>query len=56
MKTYYNPEDLKKFGKITDFQKPMGDKFFSYYAEVFKEMESTNKIKTILEGIKTPKK
>jgi len=26
------------------------------YDEVFKEMESTNKIKTILEGIKTPKK
>lgn len=26
------------------------------YEEVFKEMESTNKIKTILEGIKTPKK
>lgn len=36
MKTYYNSEDLKKFGKIGDFQKPLADKFFDYYNEVFK--------------------
>ena len=35
-KTYYNPEDLKKFGDITEFQKEMGDKFFDWYGEVFK--------------------
>ncbi len=35
-KTYYNPEDLKKFGDITEFQKEMGDKFFDWYGTVFK--------------------
>ena len=36
-KTYYNPEDLKKFGHIGEFQKEMADKFFAWYAEVFKD-------------------
>jgi alkylhydroperoxidase/carboxymuconolactone decarboxylase family protein len=35
--SYYNPEDLKKFGNIGEFQKEMADKFFSYYGEVFAE-------------------
>ncbi|HEY9117867.1 MAG TPA: arsenosugar biosynthesis-associated peroxidase-like protein [Roseivirga sp.] len=35
-KTYYNSEDLKKFGDITEFQKEMGDKFFDWYGSVFK--------------------
>lgn len=29
--TYYNPKDLKKFGNVSEFQKELGDKFFSYY-------------------------
>lgn len=37
METYYNPEDLKKFGEIGEFQKEMADKFFAYYGEVFKD-------------------
>lgn len=37
METYYNPEDLKKFGDIGEFQKEMADKFFAYYGEVFKD-------------------
>lgn len=48
MKTYYNPEDLKKFGKITDLQKSMGDKFFTYYAEVFKEGALTEREKSLI--------
>lgn len=48
MKTYYNPEDLKKFGKITDHQKSMGDKFFAYYAEVFKEGALTEREKSLI--------
>ena len=28
---YYDPRDLKKFGKIREYQKPLGDKFFDYY-------------------------
>ncbi len=35
-KTYYNADDLKKFGDITEFQKEMGDKFFDWYGSVFK--------------------
>ncbi|MEE9372724.1 MAG: arsenosugar biosynthesis-associated peroxidase-like protein [Saprospiraceae bacterium] len=35
-KTYFNPDDLKKFGKISEWQKEMGDKFFSWYHSVFK--------------------
>lgn len=36
-KTYYNPEDLKKFGDITEFQEELGEKFFEYYGAVFEE-------------------
>jgi len=35
--SYYNPEDLKKFGNITEFQEAMGKKFFDWYGEVFEE-------------------
>lgn len=35
--TYFNREDLKKFSRITDFQKEMGDKFFDWYGSVFEE-------------------
>ena len=38
MNTYYNPEDLKKFGKIGEFQPNLANKFFDYYNEVFKEV------------------
>lgn len=37
--TYYNSEDLKKFGNVTDFQKELGSKFFSYYNDVFRDSE-----------------
>lgn len=33
---YFDPADLKKFGKITEFQEDMGKKFFDWYGEVFK--------------------
>ncbi|SFZ89354.1 alkylhydroperoxidase/carboxymuconolactone decarboxylase family protein [Flaviramulus basaltis] len=36
-KTYYDPADLKKFGKISDWNKELGDKFFEYYGKVFEE-------------------
>ncbi len=36
-KTYFNPEDLKKFGDISKWQETLGKKFFDYYGEVFKE-------------------
>ena len=34
-KTYYKPEDLKKFGDITQWNQELGDKFFEYYNAVF---------------------
>lgn len=48
MKTYYNPEDLKKFGNIGDFQKKLADKFFDYYGEVFKEGALTAREKSLI--------
>jgi alkylhydroperoxidase/carboxymuconolactone decarboxylase family protein len=35
-KEYFNPQDLKKFGKITKFQEKMGKQFFEWYNGVFK--------------------
>jgi len=34
--SYFNPDDLKKFGKITELQEEMGGKFFDWYKTVFK--------------------
>jgi len=48
MKTYYNPEDLKKFGNIGEFQKGLADKFFDYYGDVFKEGALTAREKSLI--------
>ncbi len=48
MNSYYNSEDLKKFGNVADFQKEMGDKFFAYYGEVFKDSELTAREKSLI--------
>jgi alkylhydroperoxidase/carboxymuconolactone decarboxylase family protein len=34
MKSYYQSEDLKKFGDITRVNKELGEKFFEYYTKV----------------------
>lgn len=47
-KQYYDPKDLKNFGKVAEFQKELADKFFSYYGEVFKEGELTAKEKSLI--------
>lgn len=47
-KPYYIEEDLKKFGKIRDFQKELGDKFFDWYDEVFKEGALTKREKALI--------
>jgi len=36
MDAYYKPEHLAKFGNIAEGSKKLADKFFDYYAEVFK--------------------
>lgn len=48
METYYKPEDLKKFGNISEFDKALGDKFFDYYGEVFKEGALTAREKSLI--------
>lgn len=47
-KTYYDPADLKKFGKITDWQKELGDKFFDWYGTVFQEGALTAREKSLI--------
>ncbi len=47
-KSYYDPADLKKFGKITEFQEVLGKKFFDYYGEVFKEGALTQREKSLI--------
>jgi alkylhydroperoxidase/carboxymuconolactone decarboxylase family protein len=46
--TYYNREDLKKFGAISEFQKELGDKFFDYYGNVFKDAALTKREKSLI--------
>ena len=36
MDTYYRPEHLPKFSSIAEGNQKLADKFFDYYAEVFK--------------------
>ena len=48
METYYKPEDLKKFGNITEWQKELGDKFFDYYGSVFAEGALTAREKSLI--------
>ncbi len=48
MKTYYQADDLKKFGEITEWQKELGDKFFDYYGAVFAEGALTAREKSLI--------
>lgn len=46
--TYYNSEDLGKFGEVTQWQKELGDKFFDYYGKVFEPGALTAREKTLI--------
>lgn len=48
MKTYYNPDDLKKFGSISEFEPNLAKKFFDYYGDVFKEGALTAREKSLI--------
>ena len=48
METYYNPEDLKKFSEVGEFQKELSDKFFEYYGSVFKDSALSEREKAII--------
>jgi len=45
---YYNAADLSKFGEISEYQKEMGDKFFDWYGEVFKDSALTAREKSLI--------
>lgn len=47
-KTYYDPADLKKFGKISDWNEELGTKFFEYYGKVFEESSLTAREKSLI--------
>lgn len=47
-KTYYKPEDLKKFGDVGEFQKELADKFFDYYNTVFADSALSAKEKSLI--------
>ena len=47
-KTYYDPADLKKFGDISEWNEKLGNKFFDWYGEVFKEGELSAREKSLI--------
>tara|TARA_R110002012_G_scaffold315046_1_gene528343 strand:- start:238 stop:570 length:333 start_codon:yes stop_codon:yes gene_type:complete len=48
MSNYYDDKDLRKFGKITEWCEDLGNKFFDYYSEVFKEGALTAREKSLI--------
>ena len=46
--SYYKKDDLKQFGKVTEWQKEMGDNFFKYYEGVFKEGALSTREKALI--------
>ena len=47
-KTYYEPSDLRKFGKVTEWSEELGTKFFDYYNSVFEEGALTSREKSLI--------
>ncbi|MEO1518300.1 MAG: arsenosugar biosynthesis-associated peroxidase-like protein [Bacteroidota bacterium] len=45
---YFDPNDLKKFGNITEFQEEYGKKFFQWYGSVFEEGALTTREKSLI--------
>lgn len=47
-KTYYEKRDLKKFGKISEWNEELGEKFFDYYGQVFQKGVLTEREKSLI--------
>lgn len=45
---HYEDGDLGKFPEISEWQKPLGDAFFSYYGKVFEKGELTAREKSLI--------
>jgi len=48
MSTYYNPEDLSKFGTIGEKSPELAEKFFDYYGKVFEAGALTSREKSLI--------
>ena len=48
MDTYYDPQDLAKFGEIGEEAPDLARKFFDYYGAVFAEGELTEREKALI--------
>ncbi len=48
METYYNPEDLKRFGSMGEEAPEMWNKFMGYYGTVFAEGALTEREKSLI--------
>lgn len=48
MEAYYNPEDLKKFPDVAEFDDAPAKKFFDYYGEVIAEGALTQREKSLI--------
>ena len=46
--SYYDPKDLRKFGKITEWSEELGTKFFDYYGAVFEEGALSSREKSLI--------
>ncbi len=46
--SYYDPEDLNKFGEITDWNEELGEKFFDWYNKVFEEGSLSAREKSLI--------
>src|SRR5688572_7648886 len=46
--SYYNPDDLKKFSKVSEFNEDLAKKFFDYYGAVFAEGALTAREKSLI--------
>ncbi len=46
--SYYDANDLNKFGNIGEYQKEFADKFFSWYGEVFKDSALSAREKSLI--------
>jgi len=48
MDKYFDKDDLKKFGKITEWQPELGKEFFKWYGDVFKAGALTEREKALI--------
>lgn len=48
MNTYYNPEDLGKFGNMGENAPKLWENFMAYYGSVFSEGELTSREKSLI--------